>query len=242
MISMKCVIVDDEPLARQLLESHVARIGELSLVTSCGNALDAFDVLQTHHIELLFLDINLPRTSGIELQKSLQQKPRVIFTTAYREYAFEAYDLDVMDYLLKPISFDRFLRAIGKIKQLKKYQPADQQGSMLASYDEAFLYLKENREQVKVFLKDILYIESLRDYVRVKTANREIITYQKISYLEQRLPQSKFIRIHRSYIAAIDHGVAFTNSQVKLGDFTLPIGRNYRTFALSGFMSQPHRA
>ncbi|HTF20085.1 MAG TPA: LytTR family DNA-binding domain-containing protein [Chryseolinea sp.] len=239
---MKCLIVDDEPLARQLLESHVSRIGELSLVASCGNALDAFDVLQTHGIELLFLDINLPRTSGIELLKSLQQKPRVIFTTAYREYAFEAYDLDVMDYLLKPISFDRFLRAIGKIRQLKKYQPADEHGSTPASYDEAFLYLKENREQVKVFLKDILYIESLRDYVRIKTANREVVTYQKISYLEQRLPQSKFIRIHRSYIAALDHVVSFTNSQVKVGDFTIPIGRNYRTFALSGFMSQPHRA
>ena len=238
---MKCMIVEDEPLARQLLESHIGRIGELTLVASCSNALDAFDVLQTHNIELLFLDINLPRTTGIELLKSLQQRPRVIFTTAYREYAFEAYDLDVMDYLLKPISFDRFLRAIGKIKQLKKYQPVDQQQASLASYDEAFLYLKENREQVKVFLKDILYIESLRDYVRVKTGHREVVTYQKISYLEQRLPQSKFIRIHRSFIASIDHVVSFTNSQVKVGEFTLPIGRNYRTFALSGFMSQPNR-
>lgn len=238
---MICLIVDDEPLARQLLESHVRRIGELTLVASCGNALDAFDVLQTNSIELLFLDINLPHTNGIELLKSLQQRPRVIFTTAYREYAFEAYDLDVIDYLLKPISFDRFLRAIGKIRQLKKYQPPDQLQAMLSSYDEAFLYLKENREQVKVFLKDILYIESLRDYVRVKTASREVITYQKISYLEQRLPQTKFLRVHRSFIAAIDHVVSFTNSQVKIGDYTIPIGRNYRNFALSGFMRQPQR-
>lgn len=238
---MTCLIVDDEPLARQLLESHVRRIGELSLIASCGNALHAFDVLQTQNIELLFLDINLPHTNGIELLKSLQQRPRVIFTTAYRDYAFEAYDLDVMDYLLKPISFDRFLRGIGKIKQLKKYQPTDPQEGILATYDEAFLYLKENREQIRVYLKDILYIESLRDYVRVKTASREVITYQKISYLEQRLPQSKFIRIHRSFIAAIDHVVSFTNSQVKVGDYTIPIGRNYRTFALSGFTRQAHR-
>ncbi|MEJ1241686.1 LytTR family DNA-binding domain-containing protein [Chryseolinea sp. T2] len=239
---MRCLIVDDEPLARQLLESYVGRIAELSLVASCGSAMDAFDVLQTHSLDLLFLDINLPNTNGIELLKSLQQRPRVIFTTAYREYAFEAYDLDVIDYLLKPISFDRFLRAIGKIRQLKKYQPIEQNQNMPSAYDEAFLYLKENREQVKVFLKDILYIESLRDYVRVKTASREVVTYQKISYLEQRLPQNKFIRVHRSFIVSIDHVVSFTNSQVKVSDYTVPIGRNYRTFALAGFMSQPHRA
>jgi DNA-binding LytR/AlgR family response regulator len=239
---MRCLIVDDEPLARHLLESHVARIAELSLVASCGNALDAFDVLQTHNLDLLFLDINLPNTSGIELLKSLQQRPGVIFTTAYREYAFEAYDLDVIDYLLKPISFDRFLRAIGKIRQLKKYQPLDQQYNTRATYDEAFLYLKENREQVKVFLKDILYIESLRDYVRVKTPGREVVTYQKISYLEQRLPQPRFIRVHRSFIVAVDHVVSFTNSHAKVGDYTVPIGRNYRTFALTGFMNQRHGA
>jgi DNA-binding LytR/AlgR family response regulator len=238
---MKCLIVDDEPLARQLLESHVSRIGELSLVASCGHALEAFDILQRHDVELLFLDIELPRTTGIELMKSLTVKPRVIFTTAYREYAFEAYDLDVIDYLLKPISFERFLRAIGKIRQLRKYQPGDQHDVTLATYDEAFLYLKENREQVKIFLKDVLYVESLRDYVRVKTSAREVITYQKISYLEQRLPQSKFLRIHRSFIAALDHVTSFTNSAVKIGDHTLPIGRNYRNFALAGFQSQSSR-
>lgn len=239
---MKCLIVDDEPLARQLLESHVARIGELSLVASSGHALEAFDILQQHSVDLLFLDIELPRTSGIELLKSLSTKPRVIFTTAYREYAFEAYDLDVIDYLLKPISFERFLRAIGKIRQLKKYHPPEGQDSVPASYEEAFFYLKKNREQVKVFLKDVLYIESLRDYVRVKTATFEVITYQKISYLEQRLPQAKFIRIHRSFIVALDHVSSFTNTTVTVGEYTLPIGRNYRNFALAGFLSQPHRA
>jgi len=238
---MKCLLVDDEPLARQLLAGHIARIGELSLVGSCSHALDAFEVLQRHDIELLFLDIELPNTSGIELLKSLSYKPRVIFTTAYREYAFEAYDLDVIDYLLKPISFDRFLRAIGKIRQLKKYHLAESSESGLASYDEAFLYLKENREQLKIFLKDVLYVESLRDYVRVKTTTREVISYQKISYLEQRLPQHKFLRIHRSFIAALDHVSSFTSSAVKIGPHTLPIGRNYRNFVQAGFQGHQNQ-
>lgn len=230
---MKCLIVDDEPLARQLLERYIADVNGLTLVKSAENAIDAFTVIQNRPVDLIFLDIQMPQITGIELLRSLKQRPRVILTTAYREYAFEAYDLDVVDYLLKPISFDRFLRSISKIYQLR--QPITQTEEVLPgvqSFDGAYIYVKEDREMVKVFLKDILYIESLRDYVRIKTEQRQIITYQKISYLEQKLPESKFVRIHRSFIVACDHVASFTVHAVRVGGLEIPIGRNYKNSTL----------
>jgi DNA-binding LytR/AlgR family response regulator len=235
---MRCLIVDDEPLARQLLESYLTRIGEFKLVKSCGHALEAFDVLQQKPVDLIFLDIEMPNTNGIELLKSLKNRPRVILTTAYRHYAFEAYDLDVVDYMLKPIAFERFLRGIAKIRQLKQYEPTEPGAPEVPSYDDAYLYLKENREMVKVFLKDILYIESLRDYVRLKTLKKEVITYQKISYLEQKLPQNKFVRVHRSFMVSVDHIISFTQISVKVGAIEIPIGRSYKNMALAQLVKQ----
>lgn len=228
---MNCIIIDDEPLARQLLASYVNRIEELTLVNCCSNAIEAISLLEQVHIDLILLDIDMPQTSGIELLKSLQVKPRVIFTTAYREYALEAFDLDVVDYLLKPINFNRFLHAISKIKQLKQYEP-EKAIPVRTNYDDTFLFLKENREMKKIFLKDILFIESLRDYVRVKTIAQEVISYQKISYLEQRLPQQKFVRVHRSFIVPVERVSAFTQSSVKVNSIEIPIGRNYKNAAL----------
>lgn len=226
---MRCLIIDDEPLARELLESYLSKIEELTLVKSCSHALEAFALLQEKSVDLIFLDIEMPQVTGIELLRSLKDKPRVILTTAYRDYAFEAYDLDVVDYMLKPITFDRFLRGLAKIKQLKQYDaPEEIIGINPSSFENAYLYLKENREMVKVYLKDILYIESLRDYVRVKMSNKEVITYQKISYLEQKLPHNKFIRIHRSFMVAIDKVISFTPTNVRVSMIDLPIGRNYK--------------
>ncbi len=230
---MKCLIVDDEPLARELLAGYVGRIPELKLIGSSANAIDAFNILQEKPVDLLFLDIQMPQVTGIELLKSLKNRPRVILTTAYREYAFEAYDLDVVDYMLKPFSFDRFLRALAKVKQLK--EPLDisfDESDDIQSFDDAYIYLRENREMVKVFLKDIIYIESLRDYVRVKTTKQEVITYQKISYLEQKLPQSKFVRVHRSFMVAIDKVISYTPMSVKVASIDIPVGRNYKNMAM----------
>lgn len=236
---MKCLIVDDEPLARELIESYLQKIDELKLVKSCNNALEAFSILQEQSIDLIFLDIDMPQVTGIELLRSLKDKPRVILTTAYREYAFEAYDLDVVDYMLKPISFDRFLRGIGKIKQLKQYTASADEERTQTSFEDVYLYLKENRQMVKVFLRDILYIESLRDYVRVKMNGKEVITYQKISYLEQKLPQNKFMRVHRSFIVAVDKVTSFTPTSVNLEKIGIPIGRNYKIPALK-ILTQHH--
>jgi DNA-binding LytR/AlgR family response regulator len=223
---MKCLIVDDEPLARQLLEGHISRVEGLKLVKSCAHAIEAFQFIQNKPVDLLFLDIEMPGLTGIELLKSLKTRPRVILTTAYRDYAFEAYSLDVIDYLLKPIEFERFLRSIGKVYQMRL--PEDIATEELSSSNDSYIYFKEDREMVKVYLRDILYIESLRDYVRVKTLNKEIITYQKISYLEEKLPETKFIRVHRSFIVAFDHVNSFTANSVRVGTAEIPIGRNYK--------------
>jgi DNA-binding LytR/AlgR family response regulator len=225
---MKCLVVDDEPLARELIESHINRVDGLTLVKSCGNAIEAFTTLQQKQIDLVFLDIQMPQITGIDLLKSLKDKPKIILTTAYREYAFEAYDLDVIDYLLKPVTFERFLRGISKIYEIHQSFSTSEEQSLLQSYDEAYIYLREDRENVKVFLKDILYIESLRDYVKVKTTTRQIISYQKISYLEQKLPESKFVRVHRSFIVSFDKVASFAMNAVKVGEIEIPIGRNYK--------------
>jgi len=240
---MKCLIVDDEPLARELLQGYIARIPDLKLQQSCANASDAFNYLQEKSIDLMFLDIQMPQVTGIELLKSLKNRPRVILTTAYREHALEAFDLDVVDYMLKPISFERFLRSIGKVKQFKEPLDVSFDGSEeIQSFDDAYIYLRENREMVKVFLKDIIYIESLRDYVRVKTVTQEIITYQKISYLEQKLPQGKFVRIHRSFMVAIDKVISFTPMSVKVSSGDVPVGRNYKNLAMKALTKKNYLA
>ena len=227
---MKCLIIDDEPLARELIESYVVRMENFTMVKSCTNALEAFPILQQKQIDLIFLDIHMPQLTGIDLIKSLKDKPKVILTTAYREYAAEAFDLDVIDYLIKPITFDRFLRAVGKIYQ-SGIPPVDE-NSVVRSFYDAYIFLREDREMIKVFLRDIWYIESLRDYVKVKTSSRQIITYQKISVLEQKLPEKEFVRIHRSFIVAIGKVSSFTANTVRAGEIEIPLGRNYKQQAL----------
>jgi len=226
---MKCLILDDEPLAIELLQSHIGRIDSLFVVKTCTNAIEALNYLRHNTVDLLFLDIQMPKITGIDLLRSLSNKPKVILTTAYRDYAFEAFDLDVVDYLLKPISFDRFLRAVSKASGTIYANPLAGTDYQLVHYfDDAYIYLREEREMVKVFLKDIHYIESLRDYIRVKVANQQIISYNKIGYLEKKLPENKFIRVHRSFIVALDRISSFTPVSVKLDGFDIPLGRKYK--------------
>lgn len=231
---MKCLIIDDEPLAIELLQNYIARIDSLMLIKSCGNVLEALPCLQNRHADLLFLDIQMPKITGLELIRALSYRPKIILTTAYRDYAVEAFDLDVADYLLKPITFERFLKSLGKVMGDTQMDPvANTENKLLHSYNESYIYLREEREMVKVFLKDIIYIESLRDYIRVKTTHKQIITYNKISYLEQKLPENKFIRVHRSFIIALEKVNTFTPSQIRLNDsISIPIGRNYKNEAI----------
>ncbi|RIJ42874.1 LytR/AlgR family response regulator transcription factor [Pontibacter oryzae] len=234
-MKLRCMIVDDEPLALDVLETFIERLDNLELVCRCNNAVEAYTCLQNEHIDLLFLDIQMPKLTGIDFLKSLAHPPRVIFTTAYRDYAVEGFELNAVDYLLKPIAFERFLKAVSKVSASEPFPAAATPTTTPASaqpYQEAFIYLKADKKMVKVMLADILYIESLKDYIRVKTDSKEIISYQKISFLEEKLPADKFLRIHRSFIVALDKIQAFSATAVDIGKTEIPIGRFYKTEVL----------
>lgn len=234
-MKLRCMIVDDEPLALDVLETFIERLENLELVCRCNNAVEAYTCLQNEHIDLLFLDIQMPKLTGIDFLKSLAHPPRVIFTTAYRDYAVEGFELNAVDYLLKPIAFERFLKAVSKVGASEPYPAAATPATTTAGaqpYQEAFIYLKADKKMVKVMLADILYIESLKDYIRVKTDSKEIISYQKISFLEEKLPADKFLRIHRSFIVALDKIQAFSATAVDIGKTEIPIGRFYKTEVL----------
>ncbi|WP_299824347.1 LytTR family DNA-binding domain-containing protein [uncultured Pontibacter sp.] len=240
-MKIKCMIVDDEPLALDVLETFIERLDNLELVCRCNNAVEAYTCLQTHQVDLLFLDIQMPKLTGIDFLKSLANPPRVIFTTAYRDYALEGFELNALDYLLKPIAFERFLKAVAKVSTAEAPRvapPAAAAPQPVSTptagpdYKEAFIYLKADKKMVKVMLSDILYIESLKDYIRVKTESKEIISYQKISFLEEKLPPEKFLRIHRSFIVALDKIQAFSATAVDIGKTEIPIGRFYKTEVL----------
>jgi DNA-binding LytR/AlgR family response regulator len=219
---MKCIIVDDEPLAIEILEAYVARIDELELTGTFRNAIAAFSFIQQNPVDLIFLDIEMPKLSGIEFLKTLKNSPKVIITTAYRDYAIEGFELEVVDYLLKPIPFERFLKSVGKVLA-RVDTPAVPQVAQ-----DSFIYFKVDKKMVKTRIADILYIESIKDYVKVRTAEKEIITQQKISYLDESLPRQQFLRIHRSFIVNLDRIDAYTATDVEINKFKVPIGRNYK--------------
>lgn len=230
---MKCIIVDDEPLAIEVIESYVDRLDDFEIVAKCSNALKAFEILQKQTIDVIFLDIQMPKLTGIEFLKSLQNPPQIIFITAYRDYAIESYELDIVDYLLKPISFDRFLKAIGKLYRENKTIQSVSSLHQVIEQEEAYIYLKVDKKMVKILLKDILYIESLKDYVRIKTTGKTVVTHQKISYLEEKLPEECFIRIHRSYIVSLSKVESYSSTTIEVPSQELPIGRNYKNQVLT---------
>lgn len=223
---MKCIIVDDEPLAIEIMESYVGKVEQLKLEGTFRNAVSAFTFLQQHPVDLIFLDIQMPKLSGIDFLKTLKNPPKVIFTTAFRDYALDGFELEVADYLLKPIPFDRFLKAVGKVL----HQPIAQQSSTAVKQDpnDNYVYFKVDKKMIKVRMTDILYIESVKDYVKVKTGDKEIVTQQKISYLEESLPKENFLRIHRSFIVNREKIDAYSATDMEVGKFHIPIGRNYK--------------
>lgn len=224
-MSVKCIIVDDEPLAIEIMESYVARVDQLELVGSFRNAVSAFTFLQQNYVDLIFLDIQMPKLSGIDFLKTLKQPPKVIFTTAFRDYAVQGFELEIVDYLLKPIPFERFLKAVAKV--LHQPGPPVTQTKPDAIADN-YVYFKVDKKMIKTRMADVLYIESIKDYVKVKTPDKEIITQQKISYLEESLPREQFLRIHRSFIVNLEKIDAYSATDVEIGKLSIPIGRNYK--------------
>lgn len=221
---MKCIIIDDEPLAIEILESYVARVDELELVGTFRNAIAAFTFVQQNAVDLIFLDIEMPKLSGIDFLKTLKHHPKVIITTAYRDYAIEGFELEVIDYLLKPIPFERFLKSVGKVLSTRMETIV----TPTPVAQDSFIYFKVDKKMVKTKIADILYIESIKDYVKVRTGEKEIITQQKISYLDESLPRTQFLRVHRSFIVNLDRIDAYTAADVEISKFKVPIGRNYK--------------
>jgi len=222
-MKVKCIIVDDEPLAREILESYVKRIDCLELVGQFRNAVMAFDFIHDGNpVDLILLDIQMPKLTGIEFLRTLANPPKVIFTTAYRDYAFEGFELEILDYMLKPISFERFMKGIAKYKvsTTSKTTP-DLEGS--------FIFFKSDKKNIKVHLHDILYIESIKDYVKIKTLEKEVVTHQKISELETKLPDTDFMRVHRSFIVNIPKIESYSMTEIELANNSIPVGRIYKT-------------
>lgn len=225
--TIKCLIVDDEPLAIDLIKSHINQVPQLEIVTTCQNAMEAFELLKRQPIDLLFLDIQMPVITGIEFMKSLSQVPSVILTTAHRQYAVESYELDVMDYLVKPITFGRFFKAINKYLNNHGHKQIAQQSITFSSRIENYIYVQVNKKHVKVLFDRILFVESIKDYIRIHTTDQRIITKDKISDFEKKLPDT-FLRIHRSYIINMTKITAFTANDIEINDREIPIGISYK--------------
>ena len=228
---ISCLIIEDEPLARNLMTEYVNKVPYLRLVQACSNPIAALEILRREPVDLLFLDIQMPEITGISLLKSLRKKPFVILTTAYSQYALEGYELDVVDYLLKPITFERFLKAVDKVSQRTNassipVSPATHEVSATAS--PAYVFVKDGTKLVKVFFDDILFVEGMKDYVTIHTVNQKITTLQRLKVLEEQLPADKFFRIHHSFIVAIRAIDAVHKGEVTIGNRQIPISESYR--------------
>jgi DNA-binding LytR/AlgR family response regulator len=227
---IKCLVIDDEPPARSILQNYIEAMPALKWMGECGNAIQALSYLQQHEVQLIFLDIRMPQLSGIDFLKTLKNPPAVIFTTAYSDYAIQSYDLDALDYLLKPIQFERFIKAVNKVlyAQGNKQIPETITNSDGPAVKESFVYFRADRKMVKVMLRDIHYIESMKDYVKVFTGNGTIVTRQSIISLEAMLPGNMFLRTHRSFIVSLEKIRSFTNEVIEIEKSEIPVGKLYR--------------
>ncbi len=227
-MGIKCIVVDDEPLAIKVLEKHILKVPNLELVSTFDNPISAGHFLQNNNVDLLFLDIQMPVVTGIDFIKNTMIQPKVILTTAYREYALEGYELDIIDYLLKPISFIRFYKSINKYIKLNTAIPSTTHTSSEMNKSLDHIFVNSNKRMIRIEFTNILFIDSIKDYVRIHTANDTIITKDKISTFIQKLP-SHFLRVHRSYIINIHKIAALTSKDVVLlGGMEIPIGTSYK--------------
>lgn len=229
----RCVIVDDEPLAVQLIESHISKLDNLEIVAKCSNAMEAFNVIREKRVELLFLDIQMPQLTGIDFLRTMKNPPKVIITTAYRQYALEGYELDVVDFLLKPISFERFLKAVNKFYQFKTEDlTLVSKGMNDQNTDNSYIDVRENKKVLRIYLRDIKFIEGLNEYIGIHTIGKRIVTKCSLTKIENSLPPEHFIRIHKSFIVSIGRIQAFSATTVEIDNKELPIGRSYKGIVL----------
>lgn len=234
MKMIRCIVIDDEELARTLLENYAGRLPHLEVVGLCKDPMEAIQLLQNQVVDLMFLDIQMPGLTGVEFLRTLKTKPLVIFTTAYAEYALEGYTLDVIDYLLKPFSFERFVKAVNKAAELIQLRTSIPQPVLGKEEQEKdYLLIKSEHKIHRLKLEDILYIESMREYVAYYTPEGRILSLNSLKSLEEELPQNSFIRIHKSYIVAIDKIETLEGNMVHVGKAKLPIGASFKDAVLS---------
>lgn len=230
----KCLIIDDEPLARDLIRYHIEKLDNFEIVAECSDAMKALQELREKKVDLMFMDIEMPQITGIEFLKILKNPPKVIITTAYRDYALDGFELDVVDYLLKPITFERFLKSVNKYYQVSQDESTVAAAvSEIVQPDEAFIYVRENKRVIKVHLNEILYVEGLSEYVQIYTDKKKIITKTTMTSLEEKLPNECFMRIHKSFIVSMARIEAFTSSTIEVPGKELPIGRSFKNSVLS---------
>jgi two-component system LytT family response regulator len=226
---MNCIVVDDEPLARQGMEMCISHVSSLRLLGNFGNALAASDFLRTQNVELMFLDINMPELSGLEFLKSLKDAPLVIFTTAYPQYALDSYELDAIDYLVKPIRIERFLKAVYKAENHLRLLQQEGKNNFVENIGDDFIFIKADRKYFKIHFKDILYIEGLKDYVIIFTTDgNKIITSMNVKTIASQLPAVLFARVSKSYVVNVQHIISFDSELIYIQDTEIPLGQGYR--------------
>lgn len=223
-MQLNCLVVDDEPVARKGIANYVEQTPFLRLAATCKSALEANDYLQNEEIDLLFLDIQMPDLTGVEFIKSLKNPPSFIFTTAFRDYATEGFELDALDYLIKPISFQRFLKAANKART--HFELKNQLSSKNKSAEADHFFIKSDGQYIKIHFDDVLYFESERDYIFIFTKEKRYLTLLSLKQLEKELPPEKFIRVHRSFIVAIDQVELMDGNQLKIQDRQIPVSRS----------------
>lgn len=237
-LTMNCIILDDDPLAQNSIADFIEHVPYLTLISKCSTAFEAYDELHNHKIDIIFLDTQLPGISGIEFIKSLDEKPMIIFTTAFKEYALEAFNLNAMDYLLKPISFDRFLKSTNKayeyysLKSLKLRTSGKIKEVNAAS---EFILVKADYKTIKINLNEILYVEGLKDYIKIFVvgSDKPIITLNSLKRMQENLPPDRFARVHKSFIISLNHIKVINKTQVVIGKNYIPIGESYKDFFIS---------
>ena len=226
MEKFSCIIVEDERLASELLEDYIKDTPFLDLKHTCSDALKALEILQRENIEVIFLDINLPKLKGFDFIRTLKNAPQIIITTAHREFALDGYELNIVDYLLKPISFNRFLMAVNKLRNQPQTQPFSQT-------ERAYIFINNNKKKIKIYTDEILYIESKKEYISIVTLENTYQTKFQLSEIEEQIPKNKFIRTHRSFIVSLDKITAFSSTDVEINSLQIPIGRSHKNIVLS---------
>lgn len=229
---INCIIVDDEPVAREILEDHLKKLDQIRVLASCKNALEAFKVVNTETVDLVFLDINMPDISGLAFAKSMNNNLNIIFTTAYREYAVEGFDLKAVDYLLKPISFERLLQSVNKY--INEHKTRSENKNSGQEEQSSFCFVRADRKMIKIIFNDIRYVESIGDYLKIHLKGGMITTRETMQNMAGILPANDFLRIHRSYLVAFSSIRSFTNEYIEVEDRDLPISRGYRNGVLNG--------